>query len=155
MKKLYLAYGSNLNYKQMKYRCPDASVVDTAFLKDYELVFRHGVATVEPREGASVPVLLWSISPRDERALDVYEGFPQLYKKQALTPELEGKPQSVMAYVMTPGHHPALPPEGYLKIIQEGYEDCGFDSSVLEQALARTQELIQQEQQIGSQQFQV
>ena len=27
MKKFYLAYGSNLNVKQMQFRCPDAKIV--------------------------------------------------------------------------------------------------------------------------------
>ena len=30
MKKYYIAYGSNLNVEQMRYRCPDAKVVGTA-----------------------------------------------------------------------------------------------------------------------------
>ncbi len=30
MKKFYLAYGSNLNVEQMRFRCPDARIVGTA-----------------------------------------------------------------------------------------------------------------------------
>ena len=30
--KIYIAYGSNLNLKQMKYRCPDSKVLGTAML---------------------------------------------------------------------------------------------------------------------------
>ena len=60
---LYIAYGSNLNLPQMALRCPTAEVVGKSELKDYELLFRGGrrgaVATVEPKEGSSVPVLLW------------------------------------------------------------------------------------------------
>ena len=67
--RLYIAYGSNLNLTQMECRCPGASVVGTGEVKGYELLFR-GVATIEPRENASVPVLLWKISPRNEKALD-------------------------------------------------------------------------------------
>lgn len=79
MKKLYAAYGSNLNHAQMAYRCPDATVYGTAELKDHELLFRgsptSAVATVEPKEGGSVPILLWEISKRDEHSLDRYEGW--------------------------------------------------------------------------------
>ncbi len=78
--KLYIAYGSNLNLSQMKHRCPTARVIGTSELKDYELVFRgsghNAVATVEPCKGSTVPVLLWSIKPDDEKALDRYEGYP-------------------------------------------------------------------------------
>lgn len=35
MKKYYIAYGSNLNVKQMKFRCPGAKVVGTSVIKDY------------------------------------------------------------------------------------------------------------------------
>lgn len=62
----YIAYGSNLNRAQMALRCPDAKVVGTGEIKDYELLFRGNrngaVATVEPKKGESVPVLIWEIS---------------------------------------------------------------------------------------------
>lgn len=71
---LYIAYGSNLNLPQMALRCPTAEVVGKSELKDYELLFRGGrrgaVATVEPKEGSSVPVLLWKIRKQDEASLD-------------------------------------------------------------------------------------
>ena len=40
MKRYYLAYGSNLNIAQMQFRCPDATVVGTAVIPDYELLFK-------------------------------------------------------------------------------------------------------------------
>ena len=62
----YIAYGSNLNRAQMALRCPDAKVVGTGEIKDYELLFRGNrngaVATVEPKKGESVPVLIWEMS---------------------------------------------------------------------------------------------
>ena len=45
-KKEYFAYGSNLNFDQMAYRCPEATVVGTAKLDGYELAFRRGYLTV-------------------------------------------------------------------------------------------------------------
>ena len=52
---LYFAYGSNINLDQMRYRCPDATVYGQAVLDNYDLRFRgSGVATVEPKEGASL-----------------------------------------------------------------------------------------------------
>ena len=61
----YIAYGSNLNRAQMALRCPDAKVVGTGEIKDYELLFRGNrngaVATVEPKKGESVPVLIWRL----------------------------------------------------------------------------------------------
>ena len=37
MKKFYLAYGSNLNVKQMQFRCPNARIVGTAEIPNYQL----------------------------------------------------------------------------------------------------------------------
>ena len=82
----YIAYGSNLNRAQMALRCPDAKVVGTGEIKDYELLFRGNrngaVGTVEPKKGESVPVLIWEISPRDEFNLDRYEGFRDCMEKK-------------------------------------------------------------------------
>ena len=84
--KLYIAYGSNLDRGQMARRCPTAEVVCSGMLYGHELLFRGSqfgaVATVEPKPGACVPVLVWKIKPSDERALDLYEGFPHLYRKE-------------------------------------------------------------------------
>ncbi len=150
MKKLYAAYGSNLNLKQMAHRCPDAAVVCTAELENFELVFRGspgcGVATVEPCEGSTVPIVLWEISERDEKNLDRYEGWPLFYGKQTLSFEAEDQTIPAMIYIMTPGREAARPSEGYYDTILEGYEDNGLDRSILEQALERTQELRQEEQ---------
>ena len=96
----YIAYGSNLNRAQMALRCPDAKVVGTGEIKDYELLFRGNrngaVATVEPKKGESVPVLIWEISPRDEFNLDRYEGYPRLYGKEMLEVEMDGKREKMM-----------------------------------------------------------
>ena len=39
-KKYYLAYGSNLNVKQMKSRCPDARVLGIGEIEGYRLLFK-------------------------------------------------------------------------------------------------------------------
>ena len=36
-RKIYFAYGSNLNRTQMKQRCPNAQFLSVGFLKDYRL----------------------------------------------------------------------------------------------------------------------
>jgi hypothetical protein len=72
-RRLYIAYGSNMNLEQMKYRCPTAKVVGTAMLENWRLIFNN-VASVERSKGDRVPVLVWEIQPLDEKALDAYEG---------------------------------------------------------------------------------
>jgi len=137
--KIYLAYGSNLNMRQMRHRCPYAVPFGVATLLNYRLLFRGGgrsaVATVEPFVGGSVPVLLWEITPRDEEALDHYEGWPRLYRKETITVELGGKPVEAMVYIMN-GHPLGQPSPYYLAAIKEGYASAGFDPAVLDEALA-------------------
>ena len=148
--KLYIAYGSNLNLPQMAHRCPTAKVVGKSELKDYELLFRGArkgaMATVEPKEGSSVPVLLWRIRVMDEAALDRYEGYPFLYDKQMMNVELDGKTVSAMVYVMTPGHEFGVPSDFYVDTIMEGYGTAGFDPQVLEDAIDHACELVKEQE---------
>jgi len=136
---IYVAYGSNLNLEQMEWRCPYAKVLGNAELRDYRLLFRGGnggsVATVEPKKGGIVPVLLWDITPRDEEALDRYEGWPRLYRKETVTVYYEGKPVKAMVYIMNDGRPLGFPSEHYLQTIIEGYLSAGFDKKTLEQAV--------------------
>ena len=147
--KLYIAYGSNLNLPQMEKRCPAAKVLGASDIKDYALVFRGGrygaVATIEPCEGSSVPVLLWEITPEDEKALDVYEGYPSFYGKETMDLLLDGRTVPAMVYVMTPGHRPGYPSDIYYNTIHDGYKTAGFDTDILEQALDYTEQLMENE----------
>lgn len=137
-KKLYIAYGSNLNLSRMALRCPDTRVVDKSELKGFRLVFRGdgrpGVATVEPCEDCTVPVLVWEISAKDEASLDRYEGWPYLYRKENFTVELQGAPVTAMAYVMNEGKPLSAPDEFYFETIKEGYIMADFDIAALRRA---------------------
>lgn len=146
----YIAYGSNLNLPQMKYRCPTAQPVGTAEIKDYALLFRGSktgaYATIEPCEGSSVPVMLWKVKEKDESALDRYEGYPRFYEKETIDIELNGETVSAFVYVMTEGHFLGMPSDSYLKTIEEGYKTAGFNTTVLENAVLQTKEKMEPEQ---------
>ena len=137
--KLYVAYGSNLNLEQMKIRCPYAVPLGTAELQNHRLMFRGGtgsaVATVEPMDGESVPVLLWEITPRDEEALDRYEGWPSLYRKDVVNVLLNDKAVEAMVYIMNPVYSYGSPGERYLHSILGGYATAGFDTTALYNAV--------------------
>lgn len=146
---LYIAYGSNLNLRQMAVRCPTAKVAGASELKDYELLFRGGrrgaVATVEPKEGGSVPVLLWKLKERDLLALDHYEGWPNFYHKELHNVELGGKTIPAMVYVMNDGHALGAPSQYYYNTIREGYESASFDTNVLDAAVDNSIRLAEQQ----------
>lgn len=138
-KTLYLAYGSNLNLEQMAYRCPTAKPVGQVVLKDYQLLFRGGhggaVATVEPFKGKTVPCLLWEITPADEAALDRYEGFPFLYRKEKVKVRLGKKNVETMVYIMNESRPFGTPSCYYYSIILDGYWTPTRYFSNLQQAL--------------------
>ena len=140
MKKLYLAYGSNLNLGQMARRCPTAKVVGTAMLEGYQLLF-NGVATIVPREGAVVPVGIWEIDKHCEEALDRYEGYPSLYRKETLTVEMNGEQVDAMVYIMNRDRL-ALPAYSYYETIEDGYNDVGLDTAHLRKAIEETLKLM-------------
>ena len=76
MTTLYFAYGSNMDGEQMRQRCPEASLAGTAVLPGYMFIINdRGVATIIPKQDASVPGVVWQVSASDESALDGYEGY--------------------------------------------------------------------------------
>lgn len=141
----YAAYGANISVAQMAMRFPDARLYGRAELRGYALVFRgpsgSAVATVEPREGGAVPVLLWRLSRRDGRALDIYENWPVLRQKVVLEVQMNSRIVPATVYIMAQGYPPGRPAQHYCDILAEGYRTCGFDPAVLEAALARSLEV--------------
>lgn len=133
MKKLYVAYGSNLNLEQMAWRCPSAEVFGKGVIKGYKLVF-NGVASIEPSENSEVPVGVWIIDDACEKKLDKYEGYPRLYRKEVVDVIMhDGETVSCMVYVMNYGKR-SLPSKAYYDIIAKGYDEIGLDKNVLRKA---------------------
>lgn len=137
--KIYGAYGSNMNLKQMSQRCPKAKVIGKGILADYKLTFRgkhRGVANIEPCKNSSVPIVLWEITEQCETALDLYEGFPSLYVKKEVEVEVDGKTKTTMVYVMTDEYTniAAQPTEYYFGVIAKGYSDNRIDLKTLQTA---------------------
>jgi len=137
--KYYIAYGSNLNTEQMRFRCPTAEKVVAGELKDYRLEFRgrenSAVATITPAKGYSVPILTWAIKAMDEKSLDRYEGYPFLYRKEDMELEIDGEKVQAMLYIMNEGRELGMPSEYYLETILEGYAEAGFDTAPIMDAL--------------------
>ena len=132
-KQLYITYGSNINLEQMAFRCPHSRVVGTSEIKGYELEFR-GVATIVPKKGATVPVLIWELDNRDLPTLNKYEGFPSFYRQEKMPFEMNGKSYEGMAYLMNRGTI-SPPSQQYYNTILQGYRENGLDESYLQTAL--------------------
>lgn len=140
--KYYLAYGSNLNKEQMAYRCPGAEPIGAAVIRDYELVFRRGFLTIEPKKGEVVPVGIWRISDENEKALDRYEGFPKFYRKEYFDipfwmPGENGQNEHCLAYIMQDGFQIQKPSDSYFYTVYQGYKDFAINRYPLVKAYER------------------
>jgi len=132
--KLYFAYGANLNKPSMRQRCPRAVAVQPFYLPDHRLAF-SGVATIQPWPGAAVPGALWAITEHCEQALDRFEGYPTMYRKEYI--QVDGMP--IMYYRMNT-EEPWEPDVGYLVTIAEGYRHWHLELEDLWAAVRITQQ---------------
>lgn len=139
-RKIYIAYGSNMDKDQMMARCPEAKFIGTGQLDNWKMLFkgsRSGAyATIEPDDPANETKLLvyiWSITKEDEKRLDIYEGFPRFYIKKDIEASLHKTEERItgMAYIMNDGALPGLPTRQYFNNIREIYEKHGWDDYVL------------------------
>ncbi|HEY6382453.1 MAG TPA: gamma-glutamylcyclotransferase family protein [Pseudolabrys sp.] len=70
----YFAYGSNMDRRAMKRRCPGARALGPAVLSGYRFfVGIDGWGSVATSAGDTVHGVLWRLTPRDMAALHVYE----------------------------------------------------------------------------------
>ena len=144
--KLYIAYGSNMDVKQMAYRCPNAELIGESEVKDYELLFKGSqtgsYATIEPKKGKTVPVLIWKITAKDEQSLDLYEGYPTFYYKKNLTVNVDGKTVTAMVYIMDEKRILGIPTNHYLDILDRAYRKFGFNYNILIDAYIKSREAV-------------
>lgn len=136
MKKYYIAYGSNLNLKQMKMRCPAAKPVGQAMLENYKLIFNTH-ATIIKESGEKTPVGVFEITNDCEKHLDIYEGYPTYYHKEYIDIKLNDSIVNAMVYVMNFEGY-AMPDSSYVGSIGKGYEDFDLDIEYLFTAIRDT-----------------
>ena len=149
-KRYYIAYGSNLNVRQMTMRCPTARIIGTSEIHNYRLLFKGSKTgsylTIEPEKGCSVPVAVWSVTDQDELALDRYEGFPSFYCKKELELPITGiktgkvRRRKVFVYIMHEDRPFGVPSSFYMRTCAEGYRYFGFDVQTLLEAFTYSQE---------------
>jgi hypothetical protein len=154
-RRYYIAYGSNLNVGQMKFRCPTARIIGTAIIKDYELLFKGSKTgsylTIEKKKGEEVPVVIWETQESDEQALDRYEGYPQFYYKKEMIIPIKGikskktRIRKAYVYIMHEDRKLGIPSVHYLRTCYEGYMRFNFDPLYLLDALDKSRRLDYEE----------
>lgn len=144
-KRYYIAYGSNLNIPQMRMRSPGARIIGTSVIEDYQLLFKGSKTgsylTIEPMEGAKVPVVIWEVTETDEKALDRYEGYPNFYYKKEMTLDIKGirtgkvRRRDAFVYIMHEERELGIPSWYYVNTCLDGYRAFGFDEKYLFDAI--------------------
>ena len=144
-KRYYIAYGSNLNIRQMRMRCPGARIIGTSVIKDYQLLFKGSKTgsylTIEPMEGAEVPVVIWEVTETDEKALDRYEGYPNFYYKKEMNLDIKGirtgkvRRRDAFIYIMHEERELGIPSWYYVNTCLDGYRAFGFNEKYLFDAI--------------------
>jgi len=130
---LYFAYGSNMDWVQMKGRCPSAKFVCTAELPGHILDFprksekRHcGVADVKESPGYSVWGVVYEIREKDIPTLNACEGCQpnrapdkNAYNPLPITVLRDGNQEElldVILYKAVP-KEPGKPSKAYMELI--------------------------------------
>lgn len=151
MSRYYLAYGSNLNVRQMRFRCPTALVVGRGVIKDYRLLFKGSKTgsflTIEKAKGYEVPVAVWKVDEACEESLDRYEGYPSFYYKKEIEIDFKsikkGLPRHSKAfvYIMHEERELGIPSRAYVEVCLDGYRTFGFNPILIEEAIIKSMEV--------------
>lgn len=129
----------------MRMRCPGARIIGTSVIEDYQLLFKGSKTgsylTIEPMEGAEVPVVIWEVTETDEKALDRYEGYPNFYYKKEMTLDIKGirtgkvRRRDAFVYIMHEERELGIPSWYYVNTCLDGYRAFGFDEKYLFDAI--------------------
>ena len=138
---LYFAYGSNMDWKQMKDRCPSTRFVGVAVLLDHSLAFTRkserrgcGVADAVPTKDGKLWGVVYEISDMDVGKLDSNEGYrPGRAANSYLRRECmvflddnKNQPLTIWTYFAEREENPPLPSQKYKNQIVNGARRWGL-----------------------------
>jgi gamma-glutamylcyclotransferase len=147
---LYFAYGSNMDWCQMRERCPSAQFLSVALLKDHRLAFTRyspkrecGVADAVHDEGAGVWGVVYELPDTEIAMLDKCEGFRpdrERHENHYVREEHhvyrdgeEERPLLAQVYFANQQQNPPRPSAEYKKLIVEGAEWWHLPSDYVDQ----------------------
>lgn len=149
---LCFAYGSNMDWDQMRERCPSARFVGVAKLPGHRLAFSRrskkrncGVADVVANQGSDVWGVVYEIDDRDIGRLDAAEGYSpgrvkNAYRREERHVLIDGqrsKPLSAAVYIAIPEETPPRPNKEYKLQILEGARRWGLPQEYIQNVLER------------------
>ena len=138
---LYFAYGSNLNFTQMRKRCPSAKFYSKAKKLNYKLCFpiiskkrgNKGVASIKKSRSSFVEGVLYLISSKDLFQLDKFEANGQRYERKKVYVTLKNKgKRAAWTYIAISDHKNNYPPSlTYRNLILKGAEEHKFSNNYI------------------------
>lgn len=133
-RRLYFAYGSNLDPEQMRERCPGSSPIGPALLADHRLAFTHfskrwqgGTADLIARPDRVVWGVTYDLGDDDLERLDRFEGG---YERIRLRVRSGDRPLETISYSVRHKQEHA-PPADYLAKMLVWGERWGLPESYL------------------------
>jgi AIG2-like family len=129
---LYAAYGSNMDPAQMMQRAPHSPMAMTGWLIGWRLTFggedlnwEGALATVVEDPTSQVFVVIYDVTPEDEKLLDRWEGEDfGLHKKLRLRVHTLDGSELAWLYVLD-AYEGGLPSARYLGVIADAAEAAG------------------------------
>jgi gamma-glutamylcyclotransferase (GGCT)/AIG2-like uncharacterized protein YtfP len=118
---LYFAYGHNTNTKELRKRCPHATLIGKAVLPHYRLELLH-YTTLVPDKNSSVYGVLYGLDDSDIHRLDKKEGYHIDYNHKLISVEYHGRYYKALTYIMIPHQHAyKIPSRQYIELVKQGY----------------------------------
>ncbi|MDX1431250.1 MAG: gamma-glutamylcyclotransferase family protein [Gammaproteobacteria bacterium] len=127
----YFAYGINMDDTGMSVRCPGARQIGVAALEGFRFALDpRGFATVVRDRRARVLGVLWTLSARDERALDAFEAVRHgLYRKERLVVAVGRRRRRALVYRSRGRRRAGRPRRAYLREILRAARRQGLDQA--------------------------
>ena len=103
--------------------------------------------TIEKKENAIVPVVIWEVDKTDEKALNRYEGYTTFYYKKDIKLQYKGirtgkrRTVNAFAYIMHEERPIGIPTNLYMRTCLEGYDTFYFDKNILIDAYDKCREV--------------
>lgn len=134
LRKIYIAYGSNMDICRMMKRTKTSLYYGVGYIEGYRLTFQKSntgyyANVIESKNLKDyVPVVFYQISELDEELLDYYEGYPLCYKKKMITAHTsDGKKLEGLIYTLPRKRQFGVPDGKYINLITNAYIALGFD----------------------------
>ena len=129
MSSLYFAYGSNMNFTQMNYRCEGANYIGRARLDDWSyFINSNGYAGIEISSGSQVFGCLWLLDQSHFKVLDKYEAVEEGFytRIEVLVFDEQSLTRKEAIVYLSNNREYGLPTETYQRGILQGAQQVGL-----------------------------